>query len=131
MQIGRGSQRIQLATSLGSRLVGTCYVLDEPSIGLHARDTNRLIKSLQDLRDLGNTIVVVEHDSAVIRSADHIVDLGPGAGEHGGEVVFQGTNREMSKTKCHSLTAQYLQGVVAIPMPAKRLKPKRRKKLKF
>tara|TARA_Y100000588_G_scaffold395306_1_gene522847 strand:- start:11051 stop:13882 length:2832 start_codon:yes stop_codon:yes gene_type:complete len=124
-------QRIQLATSLGSRLVGTCYVLDEPSIGLHARDTNRLIKSLQDLRDLGNTIVVVEHDSAVIRSADHIVDLGPGAGEHGGEVVFQGTNREMSKTKCHSLTAQYLQGVVAIPMPAKRLKPKSRKKLKF
>ena len=124
-------QRIQLATSLGSRLVGTCYVLDEPSIGLHARDMNRMIKSLQGLRDLGNTIVVVEHDPAVIRSADYIVDLGPGAGEYGGEIVFQGTYREMSEKKCHSLTAQYLQGTITIPIPQKRLKPKSRKKIKF
>ncbi len=88
---GGEAQRIQLATCLGSRLVGACYVLDEPSIGLHTRDTARLIRILEELRDLGNTIVVVEHDADVMRAADHIVDLGPGAGEHGGQVIFEGT----------------------------------------
>ena len=88
---GGEAQRIQLATCLGSRLVGACYVLDEPSIGLHSRDTGRLIRILEELRELGNTIVVVEHDPDVMRAADHIVDLGPGAGEHGGNIVFEGT----------------------------------------
>ena len=87
---GGEAQRIQLATCLGSRLVGACYVLDEPSIGLHSRDTGRLIRILEELRELGNTIVVVEHDPDVMRAADHIVDLGPGAGEHGGNIVFEG-----------------------------------------
>ena len=87
---GGEAQRIQLATCLGSRLVGACYVLDEPSIGLHSRDTTRLIKILEGLRDLGNTILVVEHDPDVMRSADHIIDLGPGAGENGGKIVFEG-----------------------------------------
>ena len=89
---GGEAQRIQLATCLGSRLVGACYVLDEPSIGLHSRDTGRLIRILEELRDLGNTIVVVEHDPDVMRAADHIVDLGPGAGEHGGSIVFEGSS---------------------------------------
>ncbi len=88
---GGEAQRIQLATCLGSRLVGACYVLDEPSIGLHSRDTGRLIKILHELRDLGNTIVVVEHDPEVMRAADHIVDLGPGAGENGGRIIFEGS----------------------------------------
>ena len=88
---GGEAQRIQLATCLGSRLVGACYVLDEPSIGLHSRDTGRLIRILEELRELGNTIVVVEHDPDVMRAADHIVDLGPGAGEHGGHIVFEGS----------------------------------------
>ena len=88
---GGEAQRIQLATCLGSRLVGACYVLDEPSIGLHSRDTGRLIGILEELRDLGNTIVVVEHDPEVMRSADHIIDLGPGAGENGGRIVFEGS----------------------------------------
>ena len=91
---GGEAQRIQLATCLGSRLVGACYVLDEPSIGLHSRDTGRLIRILEELRDLGNTIVVVEHDPDVMRAADHIVDLGPGAGEHGGNIVFEGSYRQ-------------------------------------
>ena len=90
---GGEAQRIQLATCLGSRLVGACYVLDEPSIGLHSRDTGRLIRILEELRDLGNTIVVVEHDPDVMRAADHIVDLGPGAGEHGGKVSLRGLVR--------------------------------------
>ena len=87
---GGEAQRIQLATCLGSRLVGACYVLDEPSIGLHSRDTARLIRILAELRDIGNTIIVVEHDPDVMRAADHIIDLGPGAGEHGGNIVFEG-----------------------------------------
>ena len=111
---GGEAQRIQLATCLGSRLVGTIYVLDEPSIGLHPRDTARLIRILEDLRDLGNTVLVVEHDADVMRAADHIVDLGPGAGELGGEVVFQGTLRQMLETngrkKVDTLTARYLRG---------------------
>src|SRR5256885_17118696 len=88
---GGEAQRIQLATCLGSRLVGACYVLDEPSIGLHTRDTARLIRILGDLRDLGNTILVVEHDPEVMRAADHILDLGPGAGENGGHVGYEGS----------------------------------------
>ncbi len=95
---GGEAQRIQLATCLGSRLVGACYVLDEPSIGLHSRDTGRLIRILQELRDLGNTIVVVEHDPDVMRAADHIVDLGPGAGEHGGDIIFEGSFPQLIAT---------------------------------
>jgi excinuclease UvrABC ATPase subunit len=93
---GGEAQRIQLATSLGSRLVGTLYVLDEPSIGLHSRDTHRLIGILHGLRDLGNTVLVVEHDPDVMKASDHILDLGPGAGEQGGKVIAQGTYKEVS-----------------------------------
>src|SRR5437762_11808283 len=111
---GGEAQRIQLATSLGSRLVGACYVLDEPSIGLHSRDTGRLIRILEELRDLGNTIVVVEHDSDVMKSADHIVDLGPGAGELGGTIVFEGTMAELTADGARSLTARYLRGELTV-----------------
>ncbi len=107
---GGEAQRIQLATSLGSRLVGACYVLDEPSIGLHSRDTGRLIRILEELRELGNTIVVVEHDPDVMKSADHIVDLGPGAGEHGGHIVFEGSMEKLLSNGNGSLTARYLRG---------------------
>jgi excinuclease ABC subunit A len=107
---GGEAQRIQLATCLGSRLVGACYVLDEPSIGLHSRDTGRLIHILEELRDLGNTIVVVEHDADVMRSADHIVDLGPGAGELGGQIVFEGSYRKILADGAGSLTSRYLRG---------------------
>ncbi|MCX6621628.1 MAG: excinuclease ABC subunit UvrA, partial [Acidobacteria bacterium] len=105
---GGEAQRIQLATCLGSRLVGACYVLDEPSIGLHSRDTNRLIHILEELRDIGNTILVVEHDPEVMRSADNIIDLGPGAGEHGGRIVFQGSYPELISDRNTSLTGRYL-----------------------
>lgn len=113
---GGESQRINLATSLGSSLVGTLYVLDEPSVGLHPRDTARLIGILRQLRNLGNTVVVVEHDPDVIRAADHIIDVGPGAGEHGGEIVFEGTptNLEASGT---TLTADYLNGTRTVRAP--------------
>ena len=107
---GGEAQRIQLATCLGSRLVGACYVLDEPSIGLHSRDTGRLIRILEELRDLGNTIVVVEHDADVMRAADHIVDLGPGAGENGGRVIFSGTYQQLMADGAGSLTAAWLRG---------------------
>ena len=107
---GGEAQRIQLATCLGSRLVGACYVLDEPSIGLHSRDTGRLIRILEELRDLGNTIVVVEHDADVMRAADHIVDLGPGAGEQGGRMVFEGSYRKLVSDGAASLTSRYLRG---------------------
>ncbi len=106
---GGEAQRITLATCLGSRLVGACYVLDEPSIGLHPRDTGRLIRILEELRDLGNTIIVVEHDADVMRAADHIVDLGPGAGENGGRIVFEGSYRELME-RGTSLTARHLRG---------------------
>ena len=105
---GGEAQRIQLATCLGSRLVGACYVLDEPSIGLHSRDTERLIRILYELRDLGNTIIVVEHDPDVMRAADHIIDLGPGAGEHGGNIVFEGDFPALIADKNGSLTGHYL-----------------------
>jgi len=119
---GGEAQRIQLATSLGSRLVGTLYVLDEPSIGLHSRDTHRLIKILQDLRDLGNTILVVEHDPDIMRTADRILDLGPGAGENGGRLVAAGTYEEILKNPA-SLTGRYLSDDLRIQIPAVRRAP--------
>ncbi len=119
---GGEAQRIQLATSLGSRLVGTLYVLDEPSIGLHSRDTHRLIKILHDLRDLGNTILVVEHDPDVMRASDRILDLGPGAGESGGQVIAVGSYDEILKAP-GSLTGRYLSGELRIQLPQARRKP--------
>ena len=119
---GGEAQRIQLATSLGSRLVGTLYVLDEPSIGLHSRDTHRLIKILQDLRDLGNTILVVEHDPDIMRTADRILDLGPGAGENGGKLVAAGTYEEILRNSA-SLTGRYLSEDLRIQIPAVRRQP--------
>ncbi|MBN1390647.1 MAG: excinuclease ABC subunit UvrA [Candidatus Thermoplasmatota archaeon] len=118
---GGEAQRIQLATQIGSSLVGVLYVLDEPSIGLHQRDNHRLIETLERLRDLGNTIITVEHDEQVIRKADHIIDLGPGAGEHGGEVVAEG-NLEDICSSAGSITGQYLSGKKRIPVPEKRSK---------
>ncbi|MEQ1639383.1 MAG: excinuclease ABC subunit UvrA, partial [Novosphingobium sp.] len=118
---GGESQRIRLASQIGSGLSGVLYVLDEPSIGLHQRDNDRLLETLRRLRDLGNTVIVVEHDEDAIRSADHIVDLGPGAGVHGGEIVAQGTLEDILKSKA-SLTGQYLSGVRKIAVPAKRRK---------
>ncbi|MGB7750813.1 MAG: hypothetical protein WCF88_04610, partial [Candidatus Acidiferrales bacterium] len=112
---------IQLATSLGSHLVGALYVLDEPSIGLHPRDTTRLIEILKGLRDLGNTLLVVEHDPDTIMAADYVLDLGPGAGEHGGKLIFAGT-REAMLTDAHSLTGRYLRGELKIAVPARRRK---------
>ena len=117
---GGESQRIRLATQIGSQLVNVLYVLDEPSIGLHQRDNDRLIQSLKSLRDLGNTVVVVEHDKEMMFSADYIVDIGPLAGRRGGEVVFQGTPHDMLKSD--TLTARYLKGTVNIPIPDKRRK---------
>jgi excinuclease ABC subunit A len=116
---GGEAQRIRLATQIGSRLVGVLYILDEPSIGLHQRDNARLLTTLERLRDLGNTVVVVEHDEETIRSADYVIDLGPRAGRHGGEVVASGTLDEVLKDK-RSLTAAYLRGEREIPMPEKR-----------
>ena len=121
---GGESQRIQLATSLGSRLVGALYVLDEPSIGLHPRDTAKLIRILHALRDLGNTILVVEHDPSVIRSADHLLDLGPGAGELGGHVLAAGTVAEVTANP-NSITGKYLSGRLTIPVPRHRREPGR------
>ncbi|MDE3200667.1 MAG: excinuclease ABC subunit UvrA [Acidobacteriota bacterium] len=123
---GGEAQRITLATSLGSRLVGALYVLDEPSIGLHTRDTARLIHILEELRDLGNTIVVVEHDADVLRSADHLLDLGPGAGEFGGKVLAEGVLAEIEANP-NSLTGKYLSGKIAIPVPTRRRAPGREK----
>jgi excinuclease ABC subunit A len=119
---GGEAQRIQLATSLGSRLVGTLYVLDEPSIGLHSRDTHRLIKILHDLRDLGNTILVVEHDPDIMRTADRILDLGPGAGENGGKLVAAGTYDEILRNPA-SLTGRYLSEDLRIQVPTVRRQP--------
>ncbi len=119
---GGEAQRIRLASQIGSGLVGVLYVLDEPSIGLHQRDNRRLIDTLVRLRDLGNTVLVVEHDEETIRVADHVVDIGPGAGEHGGEVVFSGTVKGLLRTK-ESITGQYLAGKRSIPVPAKRRTP--------
>ena len=119
---GGEAQRIRLATQIGSGLVGVLYILDEPSIGLHQRDNRRLIRTLERLRDLGNTLIVVEHDEETIRSADHVVDIGPGAGEHGGHVVAQGTPEEIMEDP-ESLTGAYLSGRKTIPVPEFRRKP--------
>ena len=118
---GGESQRINLATSLGSSLVGSIYILDEPSIGLHSRDTQRLIGVLKQLQQLGNTVVVVEHDEEIMRAADYIIDIGPEAGRHGGEVVYQG-NIENIDTATNSYTAKYLSGKLTIPLPSHRRK---------
>jgi excinuclease ABC subunit A len=118
---GGESQRINLATSLGSSLVGSLYILDEPSIGLHSRDTLRLIKVLRRLQKIGNTVFVVEHDEEIIRAADQVIDIGPLAGQHGGEVVFQGTHEELEKNP-ESLTTKYLTGIEKIEVPQQRRK---------
>ncbi len=123
---GGEAQRIQLATSLGSHLVGALYVLDEPSIGLHTRDTARLIRILRELRDLGNTIVVVEHDSDVLRAGDHLLDLGPGAGEFGGKLLAEGVVAEIEANP-NSLTGKYLSGKITIPVPTRRRTPGKEK----
>ena len=119
---GGEAQRIRLATQIGSSLVGVLYILDEPSIGLHQRDNNKLIETLERLRDLGNTVLVVEHDEGTMRAADHLVDMGPGAGEHGGHVVAQGTAEEVERVP-DSLTGQFLAGTRTIETPRKRRKP--------
>jgi excinuclease ABC subunit A len=123
---GGEAQRIQLATSLGSQLVGALYVLDEPSIGLHTRDTERLIHILEKLRDLGNTIIVVEHDADILRAADHLLDLGPGAGEFGGKLLAEGVLAEIEANPA-SLTGRYLSGKITIPVPTRRREPGREK----
>lgn len=119
---GGEAQRIRLATQIGSGLVGVCYILDEPSIGLHQRDNDKLIAALKNLKDLGNTLIVVEHDEDTMLAADHIVDIGPGAGSHGGEVVAQGTAEEIMQVE-ESVTGQYLSGKLQIPVPGARRKP--------
>lgn len=118
---GGESQRIRLATQIGSQLVGVLYILDEPSIGLHQRDNQRLIKALQDLRDIGNSVIVVEHDKDMILAADHVVDIGPGAGRLGGRIVAQGSPKEMHH--CNTITCEYLSGKRAIEIPANRRSP--------
>lgn len=119
---GGEAQRIRLATQIGSGLVGVLYILDEPSIGLHQRDNNRLLETLKHLRDVGNTLLVVEHDEDTMYAADHIIDIGPAAGVHGGQVVAQGTVEDI-KSSPESITGQYLSGVKRIPVPAERRKP--------
>ncbi len=125
---GGEAQRIRLATQIGSKLSGVLYVLDEPSIGLHPRDTAKLINTLKELRDLDNTVIVVEHDPETIEEADFIVDMGPGSGVYGGEIVAVGTPEEIMESP-HSLTGKYLSGKLKIPVPKKRRKPDRYKKL--
>jgi excinuclease ABC subunit A len=119
---GGEAQRIRLATQIGSSLVGVLYILDEPSIGLHQRDNEKLIATLERMRDLGNTVIVVEHDEGTMRAADHLIDMGPGAGEHGGHVVAEGTAAEIEKMP-ESLTGQFLAGTRAIDIPKRRRKP--------
>src|SRR5207302_6188705 len=125
---GGEAQRIRLATQIGSRLVGVLYILDEPSIGLHQRDNARLLETLKELRDLGNTVLVVEHDEETIRAADHVVDLGPRAGRYGGEVVVTGTLEHILGHP-DSLTARYLRGELRIPVPPRRRLPDPERKL--
>ncbi len=119
---GGEAQRIRLATQIGSRLVGVLYILDEPSIGLHQRDNARLLSTLEQLRDLGNTVIVVEHDEETMRAADHVIDMGPGAGKHGGEVIAEGTVDEIIRNP-RSITGKYLSGECEIPVPAARRAP--------
>ena len=119
---GGEAQRIRLATQIGSGLVGVAYILDEPSIGLHQRDNDKLLATLRRLRDLGNTLIVVEHDEDTMRAADCVVDIGPGAGEHGGELVAIGTAEDLMKNE-RSITGAYLSGRLKIPVPEERRKP--------
>ena len=119
---GGEAQRIRLASQIGAGLMGVMYVLDEPSIGLHQRDNDRLLETLVRLRDLGNTVLVVEHDEDAIRAADHIIDIGPGAGIHGGHVIAEGTYDEILANS-ESLTGQYLSGKLKIEVPKKRTEP--------
>ena len=114
---GGEAQRLRLATQIGSQLVGVLYILDEPSIGLHQRDNNKLIGTLERLRDLGNTVIVVEHDEQMMRSADWLVDMGPGAGEHGGHVVAEGTAAKVERNNPKSVTGQFLSGTREIAVP--------------
>ena len=116
---GGEAQRIRLASQIGSGLTGVLYVLDEPTIGLHPRDNERLLVALQNLRDLGNTLVLVEHDREVIAAADYLLDFGPGAGDHGGEITASGTPKQVTKNP-DSLTGKYLSGKLAIPVPTNR-----------
>lgn len=120
---GGEAQRIRLATQIGSGLVGVCYILDEPSIGLHQKDNDKLLNTLKNLRDLGNTLIVVEHDEDTMLEADYIVDIGPGAGFHGGQVVAQGSAQEIMEVR-ESITGQYLSGRIQVPVPEARRKPK-------
>lgn len=119
---GGEAQRIRLATQIGSGLVGVAYILDEPSIGLHQRDNDKLLGTLKHLRDLGNSVIVVEHDEDTMRAADYVVDIGPGAGEHGGQVVAAGTAEELMKNPA-SITGKYLSGELKIPVPNTRREP--------
>ena len=119
---GGEAQRIRLATQIGSGLVGVAYILDEPSIGLHQRDNDKLLATLKHLRDLGNSVLVVEHDEDTMRAADYIVDIGPGAGEHGGQVVAAGTAEDIMKNE-NSITGAYLSGRMKIPVPKTRRTP--------
>ena len=114
---GGESQRINLTTSLGSSLVGSLYILDEPSIGLHSRDTNKLIAVLKKLRDIGNTVIVVEHDEDIIREADYLIDVGPDAGRLGGEIIYEGDINSRKSTPNSGYTIKYLSGELAIPLP--------------
>ena len=125
---GGEAQRIRLASQIGSGLVGVMYILDEPSIGLHQRDNKRLLRTLVHLRDIGNTVIIVEHDEEAIMAADHVVDLGPGAGVHGGQIVAQGTPNDI-KNNAQSLTGQYLSGRRVIPVPEKRTVPNKKHQL--
>src|SRR5205807_4933898 len=117
------AQRIRLATQIGSSLVGVLYILDEPSIGLHQRDNAKLIRTLERLRELGNSVLVVEHDEGTMRAADHLVDMGPGAGEHGGYVVAEGTADDIAQVP-ESLTGQFLAGSRVIELPRRRRRPR-------
>lgn len=119
---GGEAQRIRLATQIGSGLVGVAYILDEPSTGLHQRDNDKLLATLKNLRDLGNTLIVVEHDEDTMHEADYIVDIGPGAGEHGGKVIAAGTAEEIMQNP-DSITGAYLSGRIQIPVPKERRKP--------
>lgn len=123
---GGESQRIRLATQIGSRLMGVLYILDEPSIGLHQKDNEKLLKTLRELTELGNTLIVVEHDEDTIRQADHVLDIGPGAGEHGGEIIAQGTVHDLLANE-NSITGQYMSGKKSIAIPAERRQPKEHK----
>lgn len=127
---GGEAQRIRLASQIGSGLTGVMYILDEPSIGLHQRDNSRLLATLRRLRDLGNTVIMVEHDEEAIDTADHVIDLGPGAGVHGGRIVAQGTPADI-RASAESLTGQYLSGRRKIPMPASRTPPQAKRMLRI